>query len=354
MSIIDNTITVVTSIAPNDIETQKGALSSWSKLGFKIISVNNPEEILSLKDHFPEVTFTEASRNAKELTEKPYIFFDDILNALEATKTEICGIVNSDIHLIASDKFSELIASEAKNCLIYGSRTEVESIDSLIGEEYRWGMDYFFFDKSIIPIFPNSSFSLGAPWWDLWACFIPTIKGFCVKNLIAPVAYHITHPQRWSQQVWVAYCEEFISHCLFNNFSDQSKHFLGNTKSFISEKKYKELAIYVSIFIDRNSTKISLGDTGFLHEDRVINFLIRKFVETEDQLIEAEKDRASRLEIINKQHEEFAEKLDTCEEDRAARLKVINQQAEDIGKLQRRIQMVELAYYELMKKMKPQ
>jgi hypothetical protein len=349
-----DTISVATSIAPEDIENQRRALASWSRLGFKIISVNNPEEILIVKKHFPEVSFIEASRNAKELTEKPYIFFDDILKALESTKTDICGIVNSDIYLITSDKFSEFIASEAKNCLIYGSRTEVESIDSLIGEEYRWGMDYFFFDKSIIPIFPNSNFSLGAPWWDLWACFIPTMKGFCVKNLVTHIAYHITHQQRWSPQVWVAYCEEFISHCLFNKLSDMSKHFLGNTNSFISEKKYKELAIYVSIFIDKNSTKISLGDTDFLHGDRVVNFLIRKFIETEDKFIEAEKDRAARLEIINKQHEEFAQKLDACEKDRTARLNVINKQAEDIGKLQGRIQMVELAYYELMKKIKPQ
>jgi len=349
-----NTITIATSIAPKDIETQRGALLSWSKLGFRIISVNNPEEILSLKDHFPEVTFIAASRNAKELTEKPYIFFDDILNALESTKSEICGIVNSDIYLLASDNFSEFIVSEAKNCLVYGTRTEVKSIDSLIGEEYRWGMDYFFFDKSVIPLFPNSNFSLGAPWWDLWICFIPTMKGFCVKNIVTPIAYHITHPQRWSPQVWLEYCEEFIAHCLHNNFSNLSKLFSGNTTSFISEKKYKELAIYVSIFVDNHSAKIGLGDADILLKDRVINFLIRKFVETEDRCIEAEKDRAARLEIINKQHEEFAEKLDTCEEDRAARLKVINQQAEDIGKLQRRIQQVELAYVELMKKIKPQ
>jgi ADP-heptose:LPS heptosyltransferase len=66
------------------------------------------------------------------------------------------------------------------------------------------------------------------------------------------------------------------------------------------------------------------------------------------RLDESESDRAERLEIINRQSKEFAEKLNACEADRAARLDVINKQGAEIGDLKRRIQQLEAAYWNLV------
>jgi 2-polyprenyl-3-methyl-5-hydroxy-6-metoxy-1,4-benzoquinol methylase len=65
-------------------------------------------------------------------------------------------------------------------------------------------------------------------------------------------------------------------------------------------------------------------------------------------LAECETDRAARLDIINRQANEFTEKLNACEADRAARLEVINKQGAEIGELKGRIQQVEAAYWNVV------
>jgi len=81
--------------------------------------------------------------------------------------------------------------------------------------------------------------------------------------------------------------------------------------------------------------------------DLVINFLIKRLIETGARLIDAEADRAARLEVIEKQHKEFAEKIDECEADRAARLEVINKQAEEAKTLQTHLAKRDAMIYEL-------
>jgi 2-polyprenyl-3-methyl-5-hydroxy-6-metoxy-1,4-benzoquinol methylase len=156
------------------------------------------------------------------------------------------------------------------------------------------------------------------------------------------------------------------------------------------EKTFNEMKTGKSIFLDQfkekehlflfneSSIKRLLADTGFpytefepsifpydmfvfagkqplnrLTEDRIVAELLKtperrtvlalidiyykldqkeELLDQKDKLVtECEEDRKVRLEIIERQHKEFAEKLDECEADRAARLDVINKQAEEFA-----------------------
>lgn len=196
-------ITIATSIAPgSNIANQQQALDSWLKQGFQVISVNSPEEIDVLGPHFPNIRFVTANRDARERFGKPYIYFDDLLSALYEQGTPICGIVNSDIHLLDT-RLYQFVQQEAPGALLFGARFDVDSVeDRQHGEWYR-GYDYFFFDRNNIPLYPREDFCIGLPWWDYWIVLIPVLHNIPVKKLISRVAYHVRHtPANLNSNSW--------------------------------------------------------------------------------------------------------------------------------------------------------
>lgn len=187
------TITLATSIAPaSDLLNQLKAISSWLDLGFKVIAVNTPEEIQIFQTIFPGVRFIPALRSASARYGRSYIFFDDLLHCLSEFGSEICGIVNSDIHLSAP-ALPVFAGKEAENAFLFGSRVDISSLEARDQGEWYDGFDYFFFPRKIIAYYPQEGFCIGLPWWDFWAVFIPLQRGIKVKKLISPVAYHIKH-----------------------------------------------------------------------------------------------------------------------------------------------------------------
>ena len=195
-------LTVATSIAPSQLAKQVNAIESWIKLGFDVVSINGKEEIETLKGAFPNVRFIQAKRDARNILGRPFVYFDDILEYLKQTDSEICGIVNSDIYLSGDENVVSFIRSQAKNSLVYGARTEVDSLENLSGQVYQKGFDFFFFDKSLISHFPKSDFCIGATWWDYWMPVILVLAGCPVKKLVSPFAYHVRHPYKWDEKQW--------------------------------------------------------------------------------------------------------------------------------------------------------
>ena len=193
LSIKQEAITVATSIAPyNNLDFQKKALDSWLTLGFNIISVNAPNEIAVLQQHFPDIQFTAALRNTNNKFGTAYVYFDDILHSLAIQETNICGIIKSDIYL-TGQKLPDLLRQEASRSLIYGSRMDVATIDTDNNKKLP-GFDYFFFGKEIISRYPQDEFCFGLSCCELWTVLIPMAHHIPLKKLISPVAYHAAHP----------------------------------------------------------------------------------------------------------------------------------------------------------------
>jgi glycosyltransferase involved in cell wall biosynthesis/MoaA/NifB/PqqE/SkfB family radical SAM enzyme/GT2 family glycosyltransferase len=204
--------TIATSIAPRGIDLQKRVIQNWVDLGFQIISVNSSEEIQTISNAFPEVDFVLAKRDAKEMLGKPFVFLDDVLIHLRSIDSEIIGIVNSDIFFTKNKHFLPFIQNEAKNFLVYGSRVEVDCLDSLQGEIYNKGFDFFFFPKAWLDDFPKSRFCIGATWWDYWLPLIIYLAGHKSKKLVSPTAYHLKHSNKWDQAQWLSMGSQFYEY----------------------------------------------------------------------------------------------------------------------------------------------
>ena len=204
ITIIDNEgekVLIATSVAPHGIENQQNALASWRDQGFRVVSLNATDEIANLVPSFPEVEFVPVTRDARQDYGKPFMYFDDFLEFFKRRGDSICGIVNSDVHLISDKKLPSFFAQEAKNGMVFGSRIDVDNLDDLQGEIYHMGFDFFFFDSQYIDKFPREEFCIGQPWWDYWLPIVLLGKKIPIKRLMTPVAYHVKHPVKWNPQV---------------------------------------------------------------------------------------------------------------------------------------------------------
>ncbi len=203
MSTLEKRVTVATTMAPGgDLQNQRKAINSWLRAGFEVISVNAPEEIELLKATVPEATFYPAETDGRDRFGKPYIFLHTILQALAKSEAEICGIVNSDIHLVHKG-ILELIKCEAQESFLFGSRVDVNSLEDIDGGlMYRGGFDYFFFNRDVLSIYPDEEFCLGLPWWDYWIVLVPIVKGIPVKRVESPTVCHLAHPIRFPVKEW--------------------------------------------------------------------------------------------------------------------------------------------------------
>lgn len=254
-------ITIATSLAPGkEINIQREAINSWGKIGFTVISVNSEEEITVLKPHFPTIEFVRVSKDARNQYGKPYVYFDDIMTSLWKQDSRICGIVNSDIHLVKEEFYSFLL-KEAADSFVYGSRIDVEELKCTRGQVVQEGFDYFFFDKLIITAYPPSVLCMGLPCWDYWAVLTPLFSGISVKKVMTPHAYHIKHKVNWNDETSTA---------LFRYLLMQHVRPL----SIEATSPY-----YMLSFIDRYSSKITLYDEGPSREkSRITSPQIRKVI----------------------------------------------------------------------------
>ena len=198
----DNKLTIVTSIAPRNLERQTEMIESWRKLGLDVVSINCVEEIEMLRQAFPDVKFVQAKRDGRETFGKPVIYLDDVFEHLWKINCEFCGIVNSDMYLFGDEGIVSFIKAQARDSLVYGSRMDADSLEVLDGRVYEDGFDFFFFHKSLIPCFPKSDFCIGLPWWDYWVPLIPALKGIQIRKLDSLFAYHIKHPSNWNGKQW--------------------------------------------------------------------------------------------------------------------------------------------------------
>ncbi|MCW6050398.1 glycosyltransferase [Lyngbya sp. CCAP 1446/10] len=208
-------VIIVTSIAPNNYEKQRAAIDSWQALGFSVVSLNIQSEIDQLQTLYANVLFHAVTRDAHSEAGRPLVYLDDMLLYLRQHGTKIGGIVNSDICLKADSNFRLFIAQESVNSLVFGNRINLASIDDVYLQQIDWidntvgkyehGFDYFFFDTSIIDLYPTDTFCIGMPWWDYWmpAALFPTNVN--LKFLDSRVAYHVVHPTNFSDLAWRKY-----------------------------------------------------------------------------------------------------------------------------------------------------
>jgi len=246
-------ITIATSIIPRNFELQRAAIDSWRKLGFKVISLNSAAEATLVAQNFPDIPLTIVNRTAEVTTGKPYIFFDDVLTALSAEQATVCGIVNSDIHLLADSGFADFVSETASDGFLFGSRIDIDSLENLDGEKFIYGFDFFFFIRDVVKLFPQTDFCLGVPWWDYWSPLVPLLQGVTCRELISPVAFHIKHEPKWAGELFCDYGR------LFADKTSQltaDSPFAGRITSATSPEQLTVFSFNVLQYILTNSDKV--------------------------------------------------------------------------------------------------
>lgn len=305
-------ITIATSISPGNIEAQQKTIATWTELGFRTLSLNIPEEITHLNDFFPKVTFVSVDRHAATLAGKPLVYLDDMLLALQESASSICGIVNSDIYFSTDKEFLQFIAVTAENGFVFGSRHEVASFFSEDSVEYGAGFDYFFFDKKLASLYPQSRFALGAPWWDYWFPLVPILKGAAVKLLVSPVAYHVKHDTNWSKTLYEEMSLEFFNLLTSSDLLEKANPDIrAAVERANKQPDLGALSLFILYYLKDKADKIAFlrkADAGksaeiSLHEKQnlldFLSFYQAQFEQMLELIMDRETDRVNLIEMIN-------------------------------------------------------
>lgn len=234
---MNESITLVTSIAPRNIENQQCAIESWLRLGFRVTSLNIESEIPKLSPLFKDVEFRHVSRDAQAECGRPLVYLEDMFGFLREEGTAISGIINSDIHLHATRETMNFIVEQARGSMVFACRIDVDALGDQAGEVFWEGFDVFIFDKMILDSLAKTRFCLGQPWWDYWlpfsASYMPGVH--LPKILTSPFAVHVKHKVNWSSgnnyQKYGMQCAQHLNPPLYKELLAQSSKQKGNTLS---------------------------------------------------------------------------------------------------------------------------
>lgn len=232
-----NGVKLVTSVAPHNIESQRRAIDSWLHAGFSVTSLNIEPEIAQCRGAFPDIDFQPVVRDARPECGRPLVYLDDIFAFLKRHGSDVCGLINSDIHLRADEAKVRYVVDQARGSLVLACRTDVESLDNRIGEVYKHGYDVFLFDRAILDLVPSSKFCLGQPWWDYWfpSRFFRPPRPIPLKLVTFPFAAHVKHSSNWNRdrnfEKYGLYCMQFSepdkARALANQPSEQLRLSIG-------------------------------------------------------------------------------------------------------------------------------
>lgn len=192
-------ITLLTSLSTEHAFRQKQALATWRQVPHSLVSLNTAEQIRELQPQFPEVEFVEVDSDTGSRFGKPRIYFAAALEYLRQSSAALCGIVNP-FTVFLQPGFLRQAAREASDALVYGESRELPALDLLLEKPYPWGVEYCFFERSLLPDYPQNDFCLGLPWWGIWAAAIPLKAGFPVKRIVSPAAGQLWHPAEWRME----------------------------------------------------------------------------------------------------------------------------------------------------------
>ena len=185
-------------------EYQNLCIRSWIDNGFRVLSVNDPEEIPDLSSRFPAVDFVPAVRNASAWTGRKNPYIADILSALMDAPEPVVGIINADLIFERSDIWKQQLPSLVHDSIVIGNRYDADSLLGGAFRHYPGGIDIFFFDRTLArqAIEHAMPFAIGVIWWDYW---LPLLAAFNKRKILVvdrPGIVHLSHKQGNKAAVW--------------------------------------------------------------------------------------------------------------------------------------------------------
>ncbi len=185
---------------PVDSVYQRLCACSWIDAGFRVVSINDRDEIAALAPLYRDIEFVPTDRNASAWTGRKNPYIADLLGVLVDASEPVVGIINSDLLFESSPAWAERLPSLVGNAVIAGQRCDVTALQNGMFRKFWQGFDFFFFDSSLAKTLLKTAmpFAMGLPFWDYW---LPAAAAAQRDVLVAtrPAALHLMHEHAYPE-----------------------------------------------------------------------------------------------------------------------------------------------------------
>ncbi len=250
---------------------------SWIQSGFEPISLNANDEIDEIPEDLKGIKFISVDRTARATTGKPHVYLHDMLDAARRITDGLVAITNADIVLnLSAETQSRIRQIKPGECLI-AKRIDLQSPDlKNSGTEYFHGYDFFVFHTGDLNRYTSRDFIFGAPWWDHFFPIHMIMNGIRVRKIREKSVFHLSHTERWNEDLWVQKGLLFLSEILSSPHNAR-----GEEPSFSSADYLERLSRIAATLRSQSSQSelhdslnaISSANVRFIDEHREGNFL---------------------------------------------------------------------------------
>lgn len=202
-------IVALTSLSPSEqsLGRTRQAVASWRRAGLEVVAFNHPSEIPRLTQLY-DVAFVPVVETADAVFGRHYIPIVTMLD-WAATHNVPALLINADIELRAADWELKRLRWLADDGLCYIVRHNYNQ-DARHATREPHGIDAFLFHGRHVHGLPPSFLSMGQPFWDYWLPHSFVTRGLPIYSVDFPLAFHQSHPNRWSWESWRRCSLEFI------------------------------------------------------------------------------------------------------------------------------------------------
>ena len=173
---------------------QRRCIASWHAAGYRIVSVNRPDEAARVAALHPEVEVRLTEQVAPG--GRPLVPIAALLRECAEAPDARVGLINADLYLHAPDALTRLIDDADDTTVVYGQRLDVDDLDTRAAPQaYFSGLDGFFFAPAAVRDLPDEGFVLGETWWDYWLPIVLAKRGCRLRPAAAPIALHLRHDE---------------------------------------------------------------------------------------------------------------------------------------------------------------
>lgn len=202
----------LTSISPKhkNADIQKVAVKSWTDLGIRVVSMNNPAEIELLREDYKGigVEFVHSHRTMEVLFARPLITINALLDYAKDQQEDHFMIINSDIIIKDVHHMLPGITERMESAVTMVKRRDFDN-DINLNKTFESGIDIFFIHKKFLKVFPQSIYCIGECWWDYWIPYTLIKNGITLHKLNEPFAFHKTHSIQYDMYKWGWIAEYF-------------------------------------------------------------------------------------------------------------------------------------------------
>jgi hypothetical protein len=185
---------------PGGVEAGPGwlaaCMASWPAPGWRVLSVNPPEEAPALP---PGIAPAPSAPGVAGAYGRPGAWIPDALAAALATGAPVVGLVNADILLDLDAPRRAALLGRARDGILACNRMDVLHAAQAEGPFYRYGYDLLLMPRGIAERLDLGGFAFGVPWWDYWILLDAVLQGVPVAAVQCTGLRHLAHREAWSE-----------------------------------------------------------------------------------------------------------------------------------------------------------